>query len=82
MRGYMFKSRIGALVFVGGILFAVFRMVGTEENAGDLLTATGQLEEKRAAARGQGAPEPAQNQSANAPAETGGWGDGGFGEEK
>ena len=43
MHGYMFRSKLGALVFVAFILLAVFRMVGTEEDGGQLAAAKSQF---------------------------------------
>lgn len=39
MHGYMFRSRLGALIFTAFILLAVYRMVGTEDDAGQLAEA-------------------------------------------
>lgn len=44
MQGYMFRSRLGALIFMGFILLAVFRVIGTEDNSGDLALASEQIE--------------------------------------
>lgn len=82
MRGYMFRNRLGALIFVAGILFAVFRMVGTEESAGELVTAANKLQDQRASlAAGNGRAAHQQNGSPGT-ADESDWGDGGFGQEK
>ena len=64
MTGYMFRSKLGAVVFVGLILFSVYRMVGTESDGGELVDAVETIE----AGRQSGPP---RQQSASA-YETGG----------
>ncbi|WP_340588598.1 hypothetical protein [Erythrobacter alti] len=39
----MFRSKVGALVFLGFIMLAVFRVVGTEDNGGELATASDRI---------------------------------------
>lgn len=68
----MFRSKLGALVFMGFILFAVFRVIGTEDNGGELATAGDRIAAQREAFQGQ------QHNNAGWDAETlrqDGWGD-------
>ncbi|GEM_PF-3746568 len=72
MNGYMFRSKLGALIFMGFILFAVFRVIGTEENGGQLATAADEITAQQQAMRNQPAGDAAWD------AETlrnDGWGD-------
>lgn len=50
MRGYMFRNRWGALLFVGLVLAAVTRLVGTGHGDGALDLAKEQLAEQKAQA--------------------------------
>ena len=59
----MFRSKLGALIFMGFILLAVFRVVGTESNGGDIANASKQFgTAPESVATGQTAPEPAPQQ--------------------
>lgn len=49
MRGYMFRNRWGALLFVGLVLAAVTQLVGTGKGDGALAKATQDLVRQRAA---------------------------------
>lgn len=53
MKGYMFQSRTGALLFVGITLIGVASLVGTEGEGGTLKAATAQIEQQGAELRGQ-----------------------------
>ncbi len=54
MRGYMFRSKLGALVFIGSVLFAVFRLVGTEDQAGEIALAGERIAKQREGLEAQG----------------------------
>lgn len=58
----MFRSRLGALVFLGSILFAVYRMVGTEDQAGELALAGERIAAQRELVGSQQA-DPSRRQS-------------------
>nr|WP_137676843.1 hypothetical protein [Parerythrobacter lutipelagi] len=47
MRGYMFKNRIGALVFVGLAMIGAANLVGTEEQDGAIQRAAAELQDQR-----------------------------------
>ena len=47
MRGYMFKSSKGALLFVAVTMLGVLTLVGTEDNEGALLKAAADIEKQR-----------------------------------
>jgi len=47
MRGYMFKSSKGALLFVAVTMLGVVTLVGTEDNEGALLKAAADIEKQR-----------------------------------
>ncbi len=51
MRGYMFRNRWGALLFVGLTLASVTTLVGTEKNDGALQQAADQIAMQEAKAR-------------------------------
>lgn len=50
MRGYMFRSKWGALLFVAITLASVTKLVGTKSEEGSLQQATAEITHQRAAA--------------------------------
>lgn len=52
MRGYMFRNRLGALLFVGGTAVAAAALIGGEQDEGMLLSAAEEIKQQRAAMAG------------------------------
>ena len=66
MRGYMFRNRWGALLFVGLVLAGVTRLVGTGHGDGALDRAREQLVEQKAQAERMNSSAPRSNERAMA----------------